>query len=847
MNKKIIIIIGVFAITLFSLATNASISQQQWKNAHEKNDPEAQYTLACAYDPQETSERSYLCNEIDRNRWCEDTAFYSEAVNPSQCIEKDAEKYIYWLQKSANNGYSSAQIELGQKYIEGNLVNKDIKKGIELLKKADADNNRLASFTLGMFYQYNTDIKPDYQKAVTYYEKVATKSMQELMGLAQYQLSLIYENNIPNTEKAFFWKQHAAENISRDVEIVPSLKYQIAMHYLNGGKPNGERGKAGDEPNYTYLFKLANSNLNQVSAAEAAAIYNLLGWMYLKGYGIEQDLEKAANFYIDSQFRYDYLDDDYNKAIASYSEAQKEMLTFISSIKTNSINQETTIQTLDKIFVDNPEAKKRFVTQLLKRTKNFTYKTTIDGYVYNKSDGERQKCLIALSNLAQQLEIADAIYITGSYYKDLNNKAAQYKRVLKIDPNHIDSIYALATIYDFDVNMPEKALPLYRQAAEQLHRLASYRLGVLNYLGLGTEQNYHEAWKWLNQAASLGDKSAQQFLIKINADHPEAQWLKEQYINHTQVYMSPTVLVDGQDWLESQVDQSAERYYLSTLHQAKEKDFTHKNATRKLCKAALALAKNGHQEFQQRFVSQLLGQDQTYQCEAPISLMLDWINNSENTPQTKSYLQARLYLAYSEDKILKKQANNILFQLIKEKYPEALVYSAENIFRNHSNNKNQVDKALMYANQAIEQGDFSIMKSLMIFYDDDASGQQKVNWERKVHELNLLYNDYTKTYVTGPWYNTTTLPFFDFYPRLDSQTIYSVWSNIAQRYQKGDGIPQDVIMSYVWYSLLVELGQSEFLSKQAEVMQQLTPEQMTLAQERLRTHRQAYRYYPIQI
>ena len=51
-------------------------------------------------------------------------------------LYNDADKYVYWLTKSAEQGFAYAQFMLGGIYFLGELVPQDMEKGIELLRKA---------------------------------------------------------------------------------------------------------------------------------------------------------------------------------------------------------------------------------------------------------------------------------------------------------------------------------------------------------------------------------------------------------------------------------------------------------------------------------------------------------------------------------------------------------------------------------------------------------------------------------------------------------------------------------------------------------------------------------------
>ena len=54
----------------------------------------------------------------------------------------------------------------------------------------------------------------------------------------------------------------------------------------------------------------------------------------------------------------------------------------------------------------------------------------------------------------------------------------------------------------------EKAVRLFRVAAENGDKFSQHCLGVMLLKGLGVKQNYNEAFKWLNLAANQGFSQA---------------------------------------------------------------------------------------------------------------------------------------------------------------------------------------------------------------------------------------------------------------------------------------------------------------------------------------------------
>ena len=152
--------------------------------------------------------------------------------------EKDLEKYLNWLKRSAMNNKYSAMSALAKEKIAGKNVPKDYKGAYELLcslenagLEAEFDCKGDFYTLLGMCYEFGLEVAKDAKKAVEYYEEGI--SWQD--SLAEFSLARCYENGIglePNLQKAKEYylkaKEHkyagAAEALNR-VEMKINQEY----------------------------------------------------------------------------------------------------------------------------------------------------------------------------------------------------------------------------------------------------------------------------------------------------------------------------------------------------------------------------------------------------------------------------------------------------------------------------------------------------------------------------------------------------------------------------------------------------------------------------------------------
>src|SRR2546421_11594551 len=98
-------------------------------------------------------------------------------------------KAFYWNQKSALNEDKVAQYNLGKFYQYGKGVQKDEVKAFEWFEKSANKDYSNAQKKLGSFYKNGIGIEKDLEKAYYWYQKASSK----------YQVKVIY-NNYTNTK-----------------------------------------------------------------------------------------------------------------------------------------------------------------------------------------------------------------------------------------------------------------------------------------------------------------------------------------------------------------------------------------------------------------------------------------------------------------------------------------------------------------------------------------------------------------------------------------------------------------------------------------------------------------------
>lgn len=162
-------------------------------------------------------------------------------------VEKNLPKALEIIHHCASRNDAISQYDLAKYYISDEDKEKDYKKAFEYLVSSSNQNYYLACDLLGVFYENGTGVEKDLQKAVQCYTKAANGGNPE----AQMHLGLCYYHG-----------KGVEKNISKSIEFFQlcasrnNLKAQhiLANCYLNG---------VGVEKNINHALDLFFSSANQ--------------------------------------------------------------------------------------------------------------------------------------------------------------------------------------------------------------------------------------------------------------------------------------------------------------------------------------------------------------------------------------------------------------------------------------------------------------------------------------------------------------------------------------------------------------------------------------------------------
>ena len=191
--------------------------------------------------------------------------------------EQKYKETVDWLTKASEQGHAAAQCILAVCYEDGEIVEKDSQKAIELYKSSAEQGYMHAQFFLADCYESGTGVEQDYKKAFLWYEKAANQGCD----MAQEGLADCYyygRGTEQNHKEAVIWYERAAEK-----------GHYLAQCKLGKRYFNGEGVEQDYEKAFEWYKKAAEQGYD-------LAIYHV-GKCYFKGYGVKKDYKKAVEWY----------------------------------------------------------------------------------------------------------------------------------------------------------------------------------------------------------------------------------------------------------------------------------------------------------------------------------------------------------------------------------------------------------------------------------------------------------------------------------------------------------------------------------------------------------------------
>ena len=380
-------------------------------------------------------------------------------------IESDNQNYTEakeWIRKAAEQGFSSAQNQLG-------VWEDDAEAALKWYLKAAEQGHEWAQYNLGQCYDYGSGVEADEKEAVKWYNKAAEQGNPEI----QCNVGAVYYFGLNAVEQdyseAVNWYRKAAEQGYAEAQFYLGICYLFG----NGIKKNYEQGvewctKAGEQDN-EYFYKLSSEYKSGVSDFEkspeeaikwcrkAAEKGNVnaqfeLGESYLKGEGVRKDIDQGIMWCTKA------AEQDANFALK-----------------------------LGNLYYDG-KGSFFFGDAYIE----IDYTEAVDWYRKAAEGGE-----------------LDAYFALGKCYiegngvkKDIKNGINWYRKAAEKDSSYATRLAGIYKEGDRIEQDYEEAFYWYNIAAEDGKLSAMYELGLLYLLGNGIKQNYDKAYNLLLEVAN---------------------------------------------------------------------------------------------------------------------------------------------------------------------------------------------------------------------------------------------------------------------------------------------------------------------------------------------------------
>jgi TPR repeat protein len=406
---------------------------------------------------------------------------------------------------------------------------------VKTFLRAEKDDPE-AQYVLGMMYYSGQKIPQDKALALKWF----TKAAQQDFSAAQYFLSLMYglgDGVAQDDSTAVWWCRKAALQGHVDAQ------YSLGRMYSTG------QGVKKDDVRAVDWFSKAAEQGHADAQCD-------LGLMYNAGRGVSQDLNRATQWWVKaSQQGHAWSGLLLQEAMQSASKPQtsnsagnaiaKEKQ-LISSIEEDLVLEELADQKLigpsaaavaPERSQDNepsiaqqthkgvPEAGDLMVVESIKpgtaeddsvdRVSDLT--VVLPQGLDRESEKLKESSSDRLDQPAEEMDVSDQYDLAIMYYEGKEGLAQDYVKAAEnftaaAEQGHRQAQYKLGVMYSFGQGIPQdpaKAVQWFHEAAQQNLPAAQYSLGVMYATGQGVQSDPATAVHWYTKAAEQGSVAAQ--------------------------------------------------------------------------------------------------------------------------------------------------------------------------------------------------------------------------------------------------------------------------------------------------------------------------------------------------
>jgi TPR repeat protein len=259
---------------------DATKAQILWQKMAESGDPEMETRAARTYlqTTHETEKGLALLRKAAEQGYATaqsqlGMAYLTGAFLTRVAVTQDIPEGFKWLQLAANQEDALAETKLGEMYISGAGVGQNTQAGVGWLKRAAAQNFNEALFNLAECYETGSGVENSPQTAARLY----TQAAQEGFTPAIMSLAKLYRDRIHDYAQAAVWFEKGVPD--------PEAEEALADLYSAG---------LGVEKNPAKAYELYGT---AGKAGRPRAAFNV-GYALYNGIGVPQNKAAAAQWYL---------------------------------------------------------------------------------------------------------------------------------------------------------------------------------------------------------------------------------------------------------------------------------------------------------------------------------------------------------------------------------------------------------------------------------------------------------------------------------------------------------------------------------------------------------------------
>lgn len=203
----------------------------------------------------------------------------------------DRQFQIDQVLKSYDLTKATDQIALGERYLSGNVVDKDEKKAVELFEKAANQNSDMGMLKLADCYKKGVGVTQDNAKAFSLYEKSANMGNTDAM-IALSDMYARGDGIEKNMSKALFWKEKLA--FKGNINAQKFILANQSVEYEKADITADEAYKKGRDSYMEKSYEWAKFCFERaISLGSKDAMFDFGKILYV-GEGIERNYSKAV-------------------------------------------------------------------------------------------------------------------------------------------------------------------------------------------------------------------------------------------------------------------------------------------------------------------------------------------------------------------------------------------------------------------------------------------------------------------------------------------------------------------------------------------------------------------------